>query len=256
MQTTAQFWLGDPNVPESTPIGDPISVAGIPPAETLIIESEEFTFEQVGHVDVYLIVAAPVAEVDPSDNQAILGIDVINNDTTPPQVLDATVTRLLDPGRLGARLVVTFGESMTPPTLQDVLLVGDTSGQSVPDQVSVDPIGEVMTVVFENYLSRDMYTFTIVASRVTDEAGNPLDGDGNGTGGDDYIVTFSMLLGDMNCDGWVNNGDIDAFVFALSYPERYADEYPDCDIMLGDINGDGWVNNGDIDAFVTLLSSQ
>ncbi len=59
--------------------------------------------------------------------------------------------------------------------------------------------------------------------------------------------------GDLNCDGWVNNGDIDAFVFALSYPDEYPDEYPGCDIMLGDINGDGWTNNGDIDAFVTLL---
>ncbi len=61
-------------------------------------------------------------------------------------------------------------------------------------------------------------------------------------------------LGDLNCDGWVNNGDIDAFVFALSYPEQYPDEYPDCDVILGDINGDGWVNNGDIDGFVTLLA--
>ena len=63
-------------------------------------------------------------------------------------------------------------------------------------------------------------------------------------------------IGDLNCDGWVNNGDIDAFVYALSYPDQYPIEYPDCDIMLGDINGDGWMNNGDIDAFVTLLSSR
>ena len=61
-------------------------------------------------------------------------------------------------------------------------------------------------------------------------------------------------IGDLNCDGWVNNGDIDAFVYALSYPEQYPNEYPGCDIMLGDVNGDGWVNNGDIEAFVTLVS--
>ncbi len=65
-----------------------------------------------------------------------------------------------------------------------------------------------------------------------------------------------QALGDLNCDGWVNNGDIDAFVLALSFPEQYANEYPGCDIALGDINDDGWVNNGDIDAFVNLLSSQ
>ena len=60
--------------------------------------------------------------------------------------------------------------------------------------------------------------------------------------------------GDLNCDGWVNNGDIDAFVFALSYPELYATEYPNCSIMNGDINNDGWMNNGDIDQFVALLT--
>ncbi len=69
---------------------------------------------------------------------------------------------------------------------------------------------------------------------------------------DDVSIAPAPLPGDLNCDGWVNNGDIDAFVFALSYPEQYPDEYPDCDIMLGDINGDGSVNNGDIDGFVAL----
>ncbi len=71
-----------------------------------------------------------------------------------------------------------------------------------------------------------------------------------------YPDECENTLGDLNCDGWVNNGDVDAFVFALSYPEQYADEYPNCDIMNGDINADGWTNNGDIDAFVALLTGQ
>ncbi len=61
-------------------------------------------------------------------------------------------------------------------------------------------------------------------------------------------------LGDLNCDGWVNNGDIDPFVVAITQPGQYPVDYPDCDIMDGDCNGDGWVNNGDIDAFVDLLN--
>ena len=67
------------------------------------------------------------------------------------------------------------------------------------------------------------------------------------------VVEIRSPVGDLNCDGWINNGDIDAFVYALSYPDQYPDVYPDCDIMRGDINADGWVNNGDIDAFVALL---
>jgi hypothetical protein len=61
-------------------------------------------------------------------------------------------------------------------------------------------------------------------------------------------------LGDMNCDGVVNNFDITPFVHALTNPDGYAAEYPDCDIAAGDINGDGLVNNFDITPFVHLLT--
>ena len=65
-------------------------------------------------------------------------------------------------------------------------------------------------------------------------------------------------LGDLNCDGVVNNFDIDPFVLVItstppSYPEYYA-AYPECDHMLADCNADGSVNNFDIDPFVDLLN--
>jgi hypothetical protein len=60
--------------------------------------------------------------------------------------------------------------------------------------------------------------------------------------------------GDLNCDGLVNNFDIDPFVLALSNPAAYAQAYPNCDIRNADIDGNGLVNNFDIDPFVALLS--
>jgi hypothetical protein len=63
-----------------------------------------------------------------------------------------------------------------------------------------------------------------------------------------------IVPGDMNCDGLVNNFDIDPFVLAISDPAAYAAQYPDCNILNGDINGDGVVNNFDIDPFVNLIS--
>jgi outer membrane protein assembly factor BamB len=60
--------------------------------------------------------------------------------------------------------------------------------------------------------------------------------------------------GDVNCDGVVNNFDIDPFVLAITDPEAYALAYPDCDIAAADVNGDGQVNNFDIDPFVALIS--
>jgi len=61
-------------------------------------------------------------------------------------------------------------------------------------------------------------------------------------------------LGDLNCDGVVNNFDIDPFVLAITDPNGYKNTYPFCDIMLADCNEDGVVNNFDIDPFVKLLT--
>jgi hypothetical protein len=68
------------------------------------------------------------------------------------------------------------------------------------------------------------------------------------------VNASGCLRGDVNCDGLVNNGDIDPFVLALTDPVGYATQYPGCDIHNADCNGDDLVNNGDIDAFVMLLT--
>lgn len=60
--------------------------------------------------------------------------------------------------------------------------------------------------------------------------------------------------GDLNCDGLVNNFDIDPFVLALSDADAYAAQFPNCDRLNADANNDGLVNNFDIDPFVVLLA--
>ncbi|MGE0482203.1 MAG: hypothetical protein AB7Q17_17230 [Phycisphaerae bacterium] len=67
------------------------------------------------------------------------------------------------------------------------------------------------------------------------------------------IHVVSGDLGDMNCDGALNNFDIDPFVLALIDPAGYAAVFPGCNINNGDANGDGRVDNFDIDAFVAIL---
>ncbi|MGE0481352.1 MAG: beta-propeller fold lactonase family protein [Phycisphaerae bacterium] len=64
----------------------------------------------------------------------------------------------------------------------------------------------------------------------------------------------TLLVGDLNCDGLVNNFDIDPFVLAIADPEAYAAAYPGCNRSAADVNGDGLVNNFDIDDFVALLA--
>jgi 6-phosphogluconolactonase (cycloisomerase 2 family) len=58
---------------------------------------------------------------------------------------------------------------------------------------------------------------------------------------------------DMNCDGVVNSLDIEPFVLALTDPDAYALQYPDCDIDNADVNGDGAVNTLDIEVFVDCI---
>jgi hypothetical protein len=61
--------------------------------------------------------------------------------------------------------------------------------------------------------------------------------------------------GDLNCDGHIDFGDINAFVLRLSNPVVYALQYPDCPDANGDINGNGTASFDDINPFVMLLSN-
>ena len=69
-------------------------------------------------------------------------------------------------------------------------------------------------------------------------------------------VAAPPLLGDLNCDGVVNFGDINPFVLALVGQDAYEAAFPNCVWLNADINGDGTVNFGDINPFVALLAAQ
>jgi hypothetical protein len=63
-------------------------------------------------------------------------------------------------------------------------------------------------------------------------------------------------VGDVNCDGRVDFGDVNAFVQAVGDPDGYAAAVgPECDRRRnGDLNCDGAVDFGDIDPFVEAVT--
>jgi parallel beta-helix repeat protein len=67
-------------------------------------------------------------------------------------------------------------------------------------------------------------------------------------------LTIYLRLGDMNLDGDVNFGDINAFVLGMTNRDAYIDSYGQPPEPRGDINQDGVFNFADIDPFVALLS--
>jgi hypothetical protein len=68
------------------------------------------------------------------------------------------------------------------------------------------------------------------------------------------VLRFGAGVGDLDCNGAVDFGDINPFVLALADPGQYGDEYPDCDAQNADCNGDGIVDFGDVNPFVDLLA--
>jgi hypothetical protein len=64
-------------------------------------------------------------------------------------------------------------------------------------------------------------------------------------------------IGDLNCDGVTDFGDINPFVLFLSNYAGWQTAFPGCDPVNGDINGDGlYPDFGDINPFVALLTGQ
>lgn len=105
-------------------------------------------------------------------------------------------------------------------------------------------------------------TFTLVPAGtqrrigVDRDADGYLDGDERDSGSDPASTASTpvpMHRGDLNCDGAVNNFDIDVFVLALINPTLYATQHPDCYAGYADMNLDGFVNNFDIDVFVECI---
>ena len=67
-------------------------------------------------------------------------------------------------------------------------------GAVVPDAVSCSTTDASFTLVFVSPLAVGSYQVAVSAA-VTDVMGNPLDGDGNGRGGDPYSFSFGVVDG-------------------------------------------------------------
>jgi hypothetical protein len=67
------------------------------------------------------------------------------------------------------------------------------------------------------------------------------------------LAQLCEIPGDTNCDEVVNCADVDPFVLALTDPDEYELQFPDCPITNADVNGDGYITFADIDPFTAML---
>ncbi len=74
------------------------------------------------------------------------------------------------------------------------------------------------------------------------------------TGG--FWPVIGPAVGDLDCDGQIAFGDINAFVLALTNATAYYAQFPYCHRELADCNRDGYVDLTDINSFVALFQGK
>jgi hypothetical protein len=125
-----------------------------------------------------------------------------------------------------------------------------TWARVLPSSGNLAPGGQTLVTIYTDSPIEDLlpgvYTGTATFTNTTNGIGNTTRA---------MQVTVFAVIGDLNCDGEVNNFDIDPFVLAISDPSAYARAYPGCPISSADINGDGQVNNFDIDPFIDCITN-
>jgi hypothetical protein len=220
------------------------------------------------------------------------GIFRYNTDGTFTTIVDSTgfLSFAFDdePSINSAGRVAAIGRS--DDFSQMYLVIGDGGAEALP---VADTIGELDSInnagindsneiaysaTFDDFTTQGIFTGPDLVQDKVIETGDQLDGstveflsmyrDGLNNAG--QIAFFALLAdgrgvivvatparsrGDLNCDGAVDNFDVDAFVIALTNPEGYRTAFPECDLLNADINADGSVNNFDIDPFVTCVVS-
>jgi hypothetical protein len=112
-------------------------------------------------------------------------------------------------------LTFSFNENVSASlTTSDIVVFNQTTGSPVATAsmaLSYNGGTNTATVTFPGLtgalLTDGNYQATLVAAGITDPAGNQLDGNGDGTPGDNFVLSFFFLNGDASRDGRVTLTD-------------------------------------------------
>lgn len=189
--------------------------------------------------------AATISYVGGTGNDVTLTV----TKATPPPLATVQVNAGHPQRSMVTSVVVTFNEPVSFPDGPAAAFQLQRVGPGSPIGLvglGFAFLGNQVTITFDDpvyasgsakSLINGNYSLTLVADKILGAAG-PLDGNADGTGGDNQVTSFHRLFGDVNADKIVNSSDFLAFRLAF----------------LGtnpafDVNGDGTVNSTDFLAF-------
>jgi len=124
----------------------------------------------------------------------------------------------------------------------DLVLHNNTTGQTIDPAtltLTYDAVTRTATWTSATSFTDGNYTATLSAGGISDANSRPLDGDGNGSGGDNYVLSFFVLPGDANRDRIVDFADL------VKVAQNYGGPAP-FGWASGDFNGDGSVGFADL----------
>ena len=108
-------------------------------------------------------------------------------DTTPPQVSSTAPSDGASGIPISDDIVINFNEEMDTTSSTGITFSPDPGGQTYTWSNNTT----TLTITHNNFSYNTSYTITLDATIIKDVAGNPLDGNGDGTGGDNYSFSFT-----------------------------------------------------------------
>lgn len=167
-------------------------------------------------------------------------------DTTPPKVTGWTINGGSAQRSRLETLRITFSESVGASLGASDLRVLGAGGAAVSlagVTFRYDVAGKYGEWDFSNVTLTDGdYTLRLLAGGVSDAAGNQLNGNGNGVGGDDWSAGTYQLTGDVDGDGQVGLGDLSLIASNWGRAGSIDD---------GDLDGSGTVELADLSLLAT-----
>lgn len=191
-----------------------------------------------------------LAAVDPTDQ---LGYSILNLSSPVPWINVDTIYIEFSKD-IGSFDNADFSLGGVPATLPSPLggPVGDyeAAGLIPPQNVIYDPIAARATITLTEAFQADKLLLSLFATSIQDAAGNLLDGDGDGNGGDDGQYDFAVLPGDAAGGGSVTTDDVTLVRSVTGQVQGLGMFNP-----FADLDGSGAINTIDVGSVRNLTGT-
>lgn len=169
----------------------------------------------------------------------------ITSDATPPTAMSSVFLYQHPPQSFQIGFTKSIGASLGPDDLVVTNLDTDEVMDPLEFGITYDATTNVATVTYNggDALPDANYAATLKAGGLHDEANIPLDGNGDGVGGDDLVFYFFNLKGDVNRDTVVNALDFNALATDFGATKATWQQ--------GDLTGDEHVDSRDFDVLAS-----